>query len=160
MAFPAIFAALAPILGKVIDNAIPDPKAKAELQLELAKLADADAQREHDASMGQIEVNKVEAAHRSIWVAGWRPAIGWVGAASLAIFYIVQPAVQLAHGEPVSIDTSELMVLLANLLGFGALRTFDKARGTANDAPLGKPVTPDMPILGQNAGKVREKLKL
>lgn len=152
-------------VGDLVSEVIPDADKRAEIKLKFAELADRADQREHDAAMGQVEVNKIEAAHRSLFVAGWRPFLGWTGGVGLAMIYIVQPAVQLARGEPVSLDTSELMVLLGGLLGFGGLRSFDKAKGTANDAPLGAPkpgtpVTPDMPVLGQNAGKVRRKLKL
>lgn len=162
--FAALIPVLAPIVGRALDKVLPDTAAKDAAQsavmLELAKLEDKDAERITQALLGQLEVNKVEAAHRSLFVAGWRPFIGWVGGCALAGVYIIQPIVQLARGEPVAIDTSELMVLITGMLGFGGLRTFEKKVGVHNDTPLGKPVTPDMPIMGQNAGKVRKALKL
>jgi hypothetical protein len=121
------------VLGKIVDNVIPDPDKKLEVKVELAKLADAEAAREAQLMIAQTEVNKVEAGHRSIFVAGWRPYIGWVGGAGLTMIYVVQPLVQLAHGQPVTIDTNELMVLLAGMLGFGVQRSFDKLKGTSND---------------------------
>jgi hypothetical protein len=65
------------VIGTVVDRVIPDPKQKAELQLELAKLADQEASRSHDEMMGQIATNTAEAQNRSVFVAGWRPFIGW-----------------------------------------------------------------------------------
>lgn len=165
----ALIPILGPAIGRALEKIVPDKAAELQkaTEVELAKLtlSDADARRLHEGIIGQIEVNKVEAAHRSLFVAGWRPFIGWVGGCALAGVYIVQPLVQLFRGEPVAIDTSELMVLITGMLGFGGLRSFDKRAGTANDAPLGAPkpgtpVTPDMPVMGQNAAKVGRKLKL
>lgn len=128
------------IVERVVDNVVPDPNKKMELKLELAKLADAEAEREHKELMGQVEVNKVEAGHRSIFVAGWRPAMGWVGAAALAMIYIIQPFLELVQGKAVSLDVGELMVLIGGLLGFGGMRSFDKLKGVSNDVlPLRKP---------------------
>lgn len=130
---------LIPVVGELLDKVIADPDKKLELKLELAKLADAEALRESQERIAQTEVNKVEAGHRSVFVAGWRPAMGWVGASALVMIYIVQPAVNLWHGQPVGIDTSELMVLIGGMLGFGGLRSYDKQKGTANDhLPLTK----------------------
>ena len=143
------------IVERIVDKAIPDAGEKARMKLELSKLADAEAQREHEQLMGQIEVNKVEAGHRSIFVAGWRPAIGWVGASSLAAIFVVQPIVQLATGEPVTLDTSELMVLVGGLLGFGGMRTFDKIKGVANDAPLGKKADDRLPTPEPRTGPIK-----
>ena len=88
-----IIAALLPILGGVIDKVLPDKaaadKAKLEMQLKLLDAANAGA-------LAQLEVNKVEAAHQSTFVAGWRPAIGWVCAAALAYSYMLVPLVGFA----------------------------------------------------------------
>lgn len=135
-----IIGALIPIVEKVIDRAIPDPAEKARLTIELQKLADAEAQRAHLEAMGQIDVNKVEAGHRSLFVAGWRPFIGWVGGVGLATTYIVLPIVQAVQGQTPNLDMGELFILLGGLLGFGGLRSWDKLKGTSDDTPLGKPV--------------------
>jgi hypothetical protein len=128
------------VVSKVVDKLIPDPQAKAQLQLELSKLADQEAQRAHDEAMGQVEINKVEAAHRSLFVAGWRPFIGWVGGVGLATTYILNPLIQLFQGKTPSLDMGDLFILLGGLLGFGGLRSWDKLNGTSDDTPLGKPV--------------------
>ena len=89
----------------------------------------------------QAEINKAEAQHRSVFVAGWRPGIGWVCALSLAMFYIPQFALAavvwvLAVAEsgwtvipayPGSADS--LMELVLALLGMATIRTVEKAKG-------------------------------
>jgi hypothetical protein len=130
--------AIVPVFDKLIDKLIPDPAEKAKLSLELAQIADQEAAREAANELQQIELNKVEASHKSLFVAGWRPAIGWVGAASLAMYYPVQIGVQLVLTGKVDMDLGDLFMLIAGLLGFGGMRSFDKTKGTADDTPLGK----------------------
>src|SRR5574338_551254 len=97
-------------VSDILDKFIPDADKKIAAKLELAKLADADAQRAHEEMIAQTEVNKVEAGHRSIFVAGWRPAMGWIGASGLFTIYVIQPIYNLYHGLPSGIDSGELMV--------------------------------------------------
>lgn len=130
------------VVEKVIDNVVPDPQKKMELQLELARLADEEAARESAENLGQMEVNKTEAGHRSVFVAGWRPAIGWVGALSLFMYYPVQIAVQLSNTGKVDLDVTDLLAIIAGLLGFGIQRSFDKLKGTSNDVLPMRKVTP------------------
>jgi len=80
----------------------------------------------------QVELNKVEAAHRSLFVAGWRPAIGWVCAAGLAFTYVVNPLIQWkTHAPGPTLPTEAITTLVYSLLGLGALRTTEKLRGRA-----------------------------
>ena len=79
-----------PILGDIISSVkdlvsevIVDKDKKNELMVRLQDLEDKADERFHQELMGQIEVNKIEAAHPSIFVAGWRPAIGWISAAGI-----------------------------------------------------------------------------
>lgn len=132
-----------PIIGDLIGAAkdivsevVVDKDKRDELNARLQELADRTNEREHEQMLAQAEINKVEASHRSIFVAGARPFIMWIGGLGLAMIYIVQPIVQMARGEAVSLDVSELMVLLGGLLGFGGMRSFDKVKGVANDTPL------------------------
>jgi hypothetical protein len=86
----------------------------------------------------QVEMNKVEAQHRSIFIAGWRPAIGWTLAISLFTYYVPQFIVAtalwvklcyIAQGVvayPIS-DISGLTQLVLGMLGLGTLRTVEKA---------------------------------
>jgi len=132
-----MLAALLPLLGPVVDklvDRIPDPgereRAKAEATADLLnKLASADAQ--------QVEVNKVEAASSSLFVAGWRPSVGWVCSAALAYQYLVRPLGQglVALWQPgfvmPAVETGDLLYLLGCLLGVAGLRSFEKVRGVS-----------------------------
>jgi hypothetical protein len=126
--------ALMPIASNVIDRVIPDKeaadKAKRDMQLELVNNIG-------DISKAQIEVNKQEAAHRNVFVAGWRPFIGWTCGAAFCYHFVIQPLlifVLAANGitlELPSFDMGALMTVLTGMLGLGGLRTFEKMKGTA-----------------------------
>lgn len=86
---------------------------------------------------GQLDANRVEAASQSGFTSGWRPAIGWVCGAALAMQYIARPLVAwvvIVTGHPLpelpGIDDN-LWELMFGLLGLGGLRTFEKTRGVA-----------------------------
>ena len=85
--------------------------------------------------LAQMEVNKEEAKHKSIFVAGWRPFIGWICGASLALEFVVRPLAQWGldiAGKAVllpSLDTDALYPILMGLLGLGTLRTYEKFKG-------------------------------
>lgn len=85
---------------------------------------------------GQLEINKEEAKHPSTFVAGWRPAIGWIGAIALAVQFIIRPVVEwIAAFYGVSttlphMDYTELFNLILAMLGIGVMRSYDKKQGT------------------------------
>lgn len=117
-------------ISSVVDKLVPDKTAAAEMKHEIAMtLVSAD--------LGQMEINKEEAKHPSIFVSGWRPAVGWVCVAALFFNYILSPIVNWAcaiwYPEITlpSLDNSELMTLLFGLLGMGTLRSYDKSQGVA-----------------------------
>ena len=107
---------------QVLNKFIPDPAAKAQAEAELRSSLQL-------WDKAQTDVNAVEAANPNIFVSGWRPMIGWIGAAGLAYQYVIRP---LATGFGVAglppLDGS-LMELVVGLLGFGGLRTFEKYKG-------------------------------
>lgn len=128
---PPFLLPLLPILGGVIDKVIPDRAAADRAKLEMqAKLLDA----ANAGALAQLEVNKVEAAHQSTFVAGWRPAIGWICAAALAYSYMIVPLVGFSltlMGKPVPrwpVLDNNLWELMFGMLGLGALRSWDKAQ--------------------------------
>jgi len=145
-----------PIIGDLIasakdlvSEAIVDKDKAKEINLELAKLADEADKRLHLEMIAQTEVNKTEAAHRSIFVAGWRPFIGWVSGGGVAWTFVVGPLVEWVSrlfgwtGTMPELDTSQLMTLVMAMLGVGAMRSFDKKNGVSNDvlkAPVKEPV--------------------
>ena len=134
MPIPAIVTALLPALGTLVDRLIPDKaaaeKAKAEMEMQLVNAA-------NEAAMAQVEVNKIEAGHSSVFVAGWRPSIGWVCAAGLAWAFVVAPVASWAllvlgiKAELPAIQFDHLFELVLAMLGIGGLRTFEKMRGVA-----------------------------
>jgi len=115
--------------GKLVDKLIPDPAARDAAKLELLKLQQSG---ELAAMVAQTEINKVEAANPSVFVSGWRPAIGWVCAMAMAYQYLIRPF--LVAFYPVlafpGLDDN-LWQLLAGMLGLGGLRTFEKLNGVA-----------------------------
>lgn len=124
---------LSPIISKLLDL-IPDPNARAkaevEMQASLMKFA-------ADQAAQQSEINKMEAQNSSLWVSGWRPAIAWVCALAFAWNYVGFPVIAwfaAALGYPVPLKPimdGNLMELTLGMLGLGALRSFDKVKGTA-----------------------------
>lgn len=80
----------------------------------------------------QVELNKIEASHRSIFVAGWRPAIGWVCALGLSFPFLLNPIFQWYTGEAgPDLPIESLLELVVAMLGMGALRTIEKLQGRA-----------------------------
>lgn len=138
-----IFDILTPLLGPIIERVFPDPKDRYDFQVKMAALADAEASREHDEQMGQIQVDTVEAGSTNMFVAGWRPFIGWTGGVGVAYSFVIEPILDwsakvvfhYAGTFPV-LDTSQLMVLLTGMLGFGGLRTYEKIKGVPDSNPL------------------------
>jgi hypothetical protein len=90
---------------------------------------------------GQLEINKVEAQHGSIFVAGWRPAVGWICGISLGWNFIIHPMllwlafilpdIPIDLSTAPQLDTGELMTVLLGMLGLGGLRTYEKRVGVA-----------------------------
>lgn len=82
--------------------------------------------------MWQAEIGKMEAQHRSIFVAGWRPFIGWVCGTGLGFVFVFNPIIQWATGQPgPQMATEALMTLVVSLLGLAGYRTVEKVAGSA-----------------------------
>ena len=117
--------AILPLIGTVLDRVIPDKngaqKAKQEIEAELIKNAT-------QLNLAQAETNKVEAAHRSVWVAGWRPCLGWVAALGFAWVFLLQPIAQwltALTGNPIPLpdfQTEALLELTFAMLGLAGLK--------------------------------------
>lgn len=122
---------VSPIVERVLDF-IPNPAEKAKAQMEIQNQLMTAAIAE---SQGQLEINKVEAASSSIFVSGWRPAIGWVCAFGFAWQFAVIPIaswLMVVSGVTTTlpnIDTDSLYSLTMGMLGMGALRSFEKWKG-------------------------------
>ena len=76
------------------------------------------------------ELNIAEANHRSLFVAGWRPAIGWVGAMILFFNYIVAPILTwaLPDSNPPVLDLDALWPVITGMLGIAGMRSYDKSK--------------------------------
>ena len=131
----SLITSLLPALTDGISRFLPaDPQKKQEAELALkATLQSHLAQ----VDLAQLGVNKVEAAHRSMFVAGWRPFIGWTCGVALAYSYVLQPILVFALAqsghlmELPRMDLTELTPVLMGMLGLGGLRTFEKYKGLA-----------------------------
>jgi hypothetical protein len=125
-------ALIGPVSG-LLDKFIEDKDQKNALAHEIATLATKQA---HEAQLAQVEVNKAEAQHRSIFVAGWRPFTGWVTAFALAYHFCLMPLILFATAiagieipELPSFDMETLTTILLGMLGLGSMRSFEKFKG-------------------------------
>jgi hypothetical protein len=136
-----MWAALIPLIGTIVEKAIPDPQAQADAKLRVMELAQKGELAVLDAdlklAMGQMEVNKVEAS-TDMFRGGWRPAVGWTCVMGLFYNFVMQPLlpwVVSLFGATVpplpAIDNETLLVLLTGMLGLGGLRTFERVKGKA-----------------------------
>lgn len=134
--FPAILAAVVPL----IDKLIPDKQAAAAAKLKLLEMEQAGELAHLNAEVslakGQTDINAVEAASASVFVSGWRPAVGWVCVLALASNFLAVPL--LAWLSPVwsippppRLDVAELFPILMGMLGLGSMRTYEKLKGVA-----------------------------
>ena len=124
-------------VGKVIGDLHTSDKERMELELRAKEI-------DQSIDLAQIEVNRVEAQHSSVFVAGARPAILWVGAIAMAWTFIAHPmlvwawALLQANGyipaglqPPPTLDSEALWVIVSGILGLGGFRTFEKTKGVA-----------------------------
>ena len=124
-------ALIGPVTG-ILDKFIEDKDAKNAMAHEIATMAEKAA---HEAAMAQVEVNKMEAQHRSLFVAGWRPFIGWTCGIALAYHFVLNPLIMFGVSwagveipELPEFDMGSLMTVLMGMLGLGGLRTFEKVK--------------------------------
>ena len=125
-----VLSTLLELAKEPLDRLIVDKNAKAKFEHELAVAA-------MNAGIAQLEINKTEAQHPSIFVAGWRPFVGWVCAAALAwhfMLYDIFVWIQLVFWPDITTPpqlngTETLITVLLSMLGLGGLRTFEKLNG-------------------------------
>ena len=129
------FTSVLNVVGTVLDRVIPDKNAAAQAK---AQLLQSEMTGEIQNAISQIKVNEAEAASKSVFVAGWRPWIGWVCGMAFAYTYIVQPFGQFIlalANRPVTlppVNLDGMMPVLLGMLGLGAMRSWDKANGKSN----------------------------
>ena len=117
-------------ITKLLDKFIPDADTKATLAFDLATMAEKAA---HEEVKAQLEVNKAEAAHKSLFVAGWRPFIGWVCGTAMAFNFIGVP-IGVAFGLIMApLELTVMMPVLMGMLGLGSLRTVEKIKKVSRE---------------------------
>lgn len=141
---PLALGGIVQAIGQIADDLITTDKERLDAELELRRLGLEERKVEADLVRGQLEVNRAEATSGSLFVAGWRPAIGWIGAAALGYQFLLYPllvwvwSLLQARGvvpgdlqPPPMLDTSALWVVLSGMLGIAGLRSVEKVKGVA-----------------------------
>ncbi len=141
---PLALGGIVQAIGQIADDLITTDKERLGAEIELRRLGLEERKVEADLVRGQLEVNRAEAASSSLFVAGWRPAIGWIGAAALGYQFLLYPllvwawALLQARGlvpgnlqPPPMLDTDALWVVLSGMLGIAGLRSVEKVKGAA-----------------------------
>lgn len=134
---PLLIGGIVETVGKVADDLFTSDEERAKAELDAYRA-------ETERIGGQIEINKAEAQHASVFVAGWRPAVGWVSVLALAYQFILYPLLvwgwsgMQAAGwivaslpAPPLLDVEALMVLITGMLGIAGARTWEKLKGAA-----------------------------
>lgn len=130
-----------PVLD-IVNKIIPTPmtaEQKTQAQIQLLQLQQAGEFKQLDNQLAQIQTqtdtNKIEAANSSIFVAGWRPFIGWICGTGVGCNYVgtwFVNTISALFGHPLHVppmDLSEMMPLLIGMLGLGGMRTVEKING-------------------------------
>lgn len=124
-------------VGKIASDLITTDKERLDMALREKEL-------DQRLDIAQIEVNKAEAQHSSIFVAGWRPAIGWIGAAAMAYQFLLYPImlwgwtwmqgmgwIPKELTPPPVLEADQLWVILSGILGIAGMRSLEKTKGVA-----------------------------
>lgn len=128
-----------PAVSKLLDKIIPDPLAREAAKLELIRAERAQDLEELRLALAsdqsQNTINQTEAASSELFVAGWRPFIGWVCGVAFCYHFVLQPILAFAivnSGGTVNLpafDMDALFTVLMGMLGLGGLRTIEKIKG-------------------------------
>ena len=121
-------ALIGPVTG-LLDKFIEDKDQKNALAHDLATMADNHAQ---ELAKGQLAVNAVEAAHKSLFVAGWRPFVGWICGVGLLYNVLISQILAIWFEVP-TVDPSLLTPILMGMLGMGAMRSYEKTKGVQRE---------------------------
>lgn len=124
-------------VGKIADDLFTSDEERLRAEIDLKRM-------DVDVALGQMAVNQAEAQNSSVFVAGWRPAIGWVGASAMAYQFLLYPllvwgwSLMQAKGwvpaelkPPPMLDTEALWVILSGMLGIAGMRSVEKVKGVA-----------------------------
>lgn len=133
-------------VGGIIDDVWTSDEEKRELIIKEQALKLEDKKIDNQLLISQQEINKFEAQHKSVFVAGWRPFIGWIGGFSLAYKFIVYPLLGWVWTTvdifvkipdelkmPPNINASDLYPIIMGMLGIGAMRSYDKTKNNVTN---------------------------
>ncbi len=130
-------------LGGMLERLVPDREGRKKFDREFKALLEEGIQAEQAAEAqnqaAQLEINKIEAAHKSMFVAGWRPAIGWICAIGIFWSFLGQPfadtILDIAGSDILlpQIAEDRLWELVSAMLGLSGLRTFEKVKEVARN---------------------------
>ena len=122
---------LVPLVGDVLDRFFPDKEKAAQAKREIeSQLTDHLAKID----LAQLQVNKEEAKSRNVFIAGWRPFVGWTCGLALCWTYILQPIAQFVLAQTgnlidlPALDMSTMMPVLLGMLGLSGMRSFEKLK--------------------------------
>lgn len=143
MAFDPI-STIGGLVNTIVDKIFPDANKKLDAQeakvAVSAVIEEMKIKGELDIILGQLSINQEEAKSSSVFVAGWRPFIGWVCGVALGYYYVAQPFLiwgfslfEINTTMP-TLELGELMTLLLGMLGLAGMRSYDKQ----NDSVPGK----------------------
>lgn len=126
-------------VGETLDNLFTSDEERQEAQHELAK---ANRRFDHLAdklqaqqNIAQMEVNKVDAASASLFQAGWRPAIGWIGVLALGYQFVLYPLMLWLGSAyptlqpPKPLDSDMMFTVVTGMLGIAGMRSYEKHKG-------------------------------
>lgn len=141
---PLLIGGIVEGVGKLADNLFTSDKERLDAEIELRRIGIEAARIDAELVAGQQRINETEARHASVFVSGWRPAVGWTSVAALAYQFVLYPLltwawawmqsagwVDAALQPPPLLDVEALMVLLAGMLGIAGARTVEKIKGVA-----------------------------
>ena len=126
-------------VGKIADDLFTSDEERLKIALQEKALS-------AELTKGQLAINQTEAQHKSVFVAGWRPAIGWVGAFALGYQFVLYPLLTwvwaILQGKgwvpaelnpPPVLPSDALWVVISGMLGIAGMRSFDKIKGKQTD---------------------------
>lgn len=119
---------IGPVTG-LLDKFVEDKDTKNALAHEIATMSEKHAQ---ELAKGQLDVNKVEAAHKSLFVAGWRPFVGWICGIGLLYNILISQVLGIWLEVP-EVDPTLLTPILMGMLGMGAMRSYEKTKGVQRE---------------------------
>ena len=121
-------------VSSLLEKFIPDKDLRSRLSHEIATMAEKNA---HEQIKAQLEINKTEAQHNSLFVSGWRPAVGWTCCLGMAANFLIIPMTNFALALASSnisiplIDLETMLPVLLGMLGLGGMRSFEKSKGVS-----------------------------